>query len=247
MCATATGDLRPFPVTQWSLVARAGVATVETRRQALGVLLQRYMPALRAYLLVGKRVPRDRIEDLLQGFVSDKIIEQDLISHAEQKKGKFRNFLLVSLNRYIISELRREKAQKRSPGKGELAPLADETDAVDSRSGPAEHFNATWARQMIDEALQRMRTECQTSGRVDIWGVFENRIVLPALEGARPSEYEDLVKRFALQTPLQACNLLVTAKRMFSRMLGSVVGEYVDDDQMEDEINELKHVLARAR
>ena len=37
-----------FPTTHWSLVGRAGQDATENKRQALGELLNRYLPALRA-------------------------------------------------------------------------------------------------------------------------------------------------------------------------------------------------------
>src|SRR5438477_6642253 len=96
-------DAARFPSTQWSLVGRAGRTSNEHRRDALGVLLHRYMPALRAHLVLAKRMSADHAEDLLQGFVADKIIEKNLLAQAEQARGRFRSFLLAALNHYVIS------------------------------------------------------------------------------------------------------------------------------------------------
>ena len=44
-----------FPATQWSLVGRAGHVTGSRRREALGTLLNRYMPAMRTHLVLARR------------------------------------------------------------------------------------------------------------------------------------------------------------------------------------------------
>src|SRR4051794_11467498 len=88
-----------FPATHWSLIDRAREPA--SRREALATLLVRYLPALRAHLLAARRVPPDRIEDTLQAFVTDKVIEQNLLAHADREKGKFRSFLVSTFDRYV--------------------------------------------------------------------------------------------------------------------------------------------------
>jgi len=240
------GDAR-FPTTHWSLVARAGQDAAEAKRQALGELLTRYLPALRAHLLHGKRLPPEDADDLLQEFVAAKILEKELLGRADAELGRFRTFLLISLDRFLIDRFREDGARKRSPGEGRLRVLGDEAGQLPANQ-PSDAFDLAWARNVIDQTVQVMRAECESSGREDVWGVFECRLLGPMLHGAEPIPYEDLVKRFGLQSPSQASNLLMTAKRVFARALRAVVGEYArESDEIEAEIRELMEVLARAR
>ena len=86
------------------------------------------------------------------------------------------------------------------------------------------------------------------SGRADVWGVFQCRLLDPSLQGTAPVDYEELVARFGLQSPSQASNVLVTAKRTFARALRSVVGEYaLGDDEIDAEIRELREILGNLR
>ena len=58
--------------------------------------------------------------------------------------------------------------------------------------------------------------------------------------------YEELVAKFGLRSPSEASNLLITAKRMFARVLREVVRETVADEaEVETEIMELKRILSR--
>jgi hypothetical protein len=49
-----------------------------------------------------------------------------------------------------------------------------------------------------------------------------------------------------LETPLQACALLTTAKRMFARNLRAVAADYAESEQgAEAELDDLRRILSR--
>ena len=246
MARASEDPLQPFPATQWSLVDRARQTDEGARRDAMAVFLQRYLPALRAHLLAEKRMPAERADDLIQGFVADKIIEQRLLDHAQASRGKFRSFLLVTLNNYVISQHRSDSAAKRLPLAG-LAELGEMAQQVTGGADPAKSFNLAWARELIAEALRRMQAECKQSQRSDLWTIFQGRVVRPAFDGQEPVGYEQLVRELNLAAPLDACRLLTTAKRMFARNLRSVASEYAGDQGDTDgEIEDLRQTVAVA-
>jgi len=232
-----------FPATHWSLVRRAGSAGDES--QALDELLRIYLPALKAHLVGRKRIAPDRAEDLLQGFILSKVLAEGLIARADGGRGKFRSFLLTALDHYIVSEFRKDAAAKRGPGPAGMLNVEEHADDLHAaRTGPAS-FDVAWARELISETLRRMEADCRAVDREQVWEVFECRIVSPLLDGIEPLPYEALIARFGFESPAQAFNVLVTAKRMFARVLRSVVGEYVDDEAAVDvEIKELRTILS---
>jgi DNA-directed RNA polymerase specialized sigma24 family protein len=235
-----------FAATHWSLVERAGQATGEKRRASLEELLQRYLPALRAHLTIDKKLPIETADDLLQGFVADKVMVQNLIGLADRSKGKFRTFLLAALNRYVIDQLRKEGSIKRGGQAGKSSMESCQGELVSQEAEPGAQFDVVWARELVARALQLMVDECRGTGRDEIWEVFECRIMRPAFHGGEAMPYEELVGKFGLKTPLQAYNLLTTGKRMFSRCLREAVGDYAGNPEMADEeINELKSILAK--
>jgi RNA polymerase sigma-70 factor (ECF subfamily) len=236
-----------FPTTRWSLVAHAARVDGEAQRDALGRLLQQYLPAMRAHLLA-RGISRDRADDLLQGFVADKVLERDLLAAADAARGRFRSLLVTSLNNYAANCLRDELAAKRSPAGVKLLSL-DQPGGVAEASASAtpDAFDVAWARETLSEALRRMRAECLATGRPDLWEVLEVRAVRPALEGAAPMAYDEMVRRWGYTTPKQAANALITAKRRFEQVLRSVVAEYVTDEQeLESELSNLGEALAAA-
>jgi RNA polymerase sigma-70 factor (ECF subfamily) len=219
----------------------------QTERPVLSELLQRYLPALRAHLLIRRSVPRDQIDDVLQGFISSKVLESDLIGRADRAKGKFRTFLLTALDRYVVSRLRHDLADKRGGGENrESLDAGSEFSigtTVEAPTSGADTFDVAWARQILRETFARMRAQCETGGRPDVWGVFECRILKPALEGAEAPAYEQVVERFGYRAPTQMWNAVRTGKQMFARLLRSVIAEYADStDDVEAELRDLYEI-----
>jgi DNA-directed RNA polymerase specialized sigma24 family protein len=210
-----------FEATRWSLVDRAAGADSEVRREALNQLLKRYLPALRAHLVLRKRIDATAAEDLLQSFVVEKILERDLLQCVDAAKGKFRTFLLTSLENYVTSAGRKQHARKRAH-----EALAGEGTVERIENPPCDVFEVAWAQQVFSSALAQMRQECCQTGRSQIWKLFERRIVAPLIEGTAPADYGALLAEFGFSSPEQAANALVTAKRHFKRVVTSIVGEY---------------------
>jgi RNA polymerase sigma-70 factor (ECF subfamily) len=237
----AADGLGPFPATQWSLVdAMRGGGDEGARRAALAALLERYMPALRAYLVIERRLPRERADDLLQGFVADKVLERDLVAKADRARGKFRSFLLTALHRYAIDRARAEQAR---PGVTGAAAFED----VEPPAAPAarDAFDVAWAREVLREAVGRTRAHCERFGRADLWAVFDGRVLRPAFRDEPAVAYDALMPRFGWATAAQGANALVTAKRLFERELRAVVGEYAGDaEAVEEELRDLRGAWA---
>jgi len=247
MGADAGGYGGRFPVTQWSLVALAAQPDPSARREALGRLLARYLPALTAHLTHRKGIAADKAEDLVQEFVASKILEKDLLARADRRLGKLRTFLLTALDRFVKNRLRDESARKRAPQDGVLVSLDERLGGLPPGQEPSEIFDVTWARGLIAEALDQMREECESSGRPELWALFECRVVGPILHGTPPLDYGTLVERFGFDSPSQASNALTTAKRMYARALRAALSQYAtDENEIEAEIQELKEILAHA-
>jgi RNA polymerase sigma-70 factor (ECF subfamily) len=204
----------------------------------------RYWPALKSHLVARKGIDPDDAEDLLQGFVTSKILEQGVLARVVRAKGKFRTWLLTALDRYVISQQRYQAAAKRSaPG----AVRLDAVPAVVSDSGRADVFDLAWAREVLAEVLRRLEAECTTTRRPDLWTLFECRVLAPALDDVPAAPYEQVIERLGFASREQASNALVTAKRMFLRHLRGVIGEYAgSDDAIQEETRDLHRILAQA-
>lgn len=234
-----------YPTTIWSEVRKAACTDSKDAIAVLGSLLQKYLTALQAHIEFKFNASREQAADWLQDFVCEKVLLGDLLKKASRDRGRFRTFLLNSLDNFVLSELRRARAQRRQPPGG-LGYLEDSCLEIPGDSGKAvmERFNAAWAREMFGHVLGRMRAESEAKGCVARWEVFKACLLDPLLEGTRKPSYAELVDRLGFQSPAEAANALVTAKRQFDRLLRQVVGEYVGEgEEVENEIRELKQAL----
>lgn len=234
-------DRPHFPSTHWSLVYRAG-GSIESSKDALAELLERYLPALRAYLTRTRRLPPEEAEDALHDFLLEKVVRDRLIRHADERRGKFRSFLLVVLSRYLVSRRRRL-------GREATQALLDvpELQAVEGGTpAPSLPFEMEWARTLLRQATEATEAECRESGRLDVWGLLKARVLDPSLTGGDPPAYETLVRELGLKSPAHASNLLVTGKRMFERHLRAAAGAYAADEaEVEAELDDLAKILSR--
>ena len=96
-----------FPNTQWSLVARASENDEATQHAAVAAFLRAYSPALRRYLVEGRRLPSETADDILQDFIAEKILGRKLLKFANRERGRFRSFLIASLSNFVASHARR--------------------------------------------------------------------------------------------------------------------------------------------
>jgi hypothetical protein len=234
-----------FPSTHWSLIRRAAAESGVRPRKALGELLLLYLPALRAHLVFKRSVPPGEIDDFLHGFIVDKFLQHRLLAHAQEQKGKFRTLLLTALDRYVTSQHRYRSARKRAPDRLMSLTGTRAHDVPDDAATASRQFDLAWARQVLTEAVRRMREQCRASCRPDIWTVFEARVLAGVRCNARVASYDQLARRLHLATTQQAANLNVSGKRMFAHVLWSIVGEYTPENEIEEEIRDLRRLLAQ--
>src|SRR5437868_3621394 len=116
-------DLLPgngaFATTQWSVVLRAAETSSPTGRLALERLCRAYWHPLYAYVRRRGHSPEEA-QDLTQAFFA-RLLEKHYLAHADRQRGKFRTFLLTSLQRFLINEWQKGEAHKRGGGTPTLA------------------------------------------------------------------------------------------------------------------------------
>jgi len=234
MAAKVRPQTGSFPSTHWSLIFSARAEDSPGRRRALDELLRLYLPALRAHLLYRRKIEPHRVEDLLQEFVAQRVLERELLAKADASKGRFRSFLLKSLQNYAFTEL------------AKTGPKEVALDLESPGATSCQIYELEWARQLLQESLHRMKQECLRDGQAARWEFFACRIVVPTLTGSPVPAYKALVERFRFRSPEQAANALVTAKRQFERTLRAVIAETenaTDETEIDAEIADLWRTL----
>lgn len=214
-----------FPRTDWAGLGQAANADAAQLDQ----LIRLYWAPLRIFLVATFPALKDQAEILLQEFAEDKILKEGWLRRADRARGKFRDFLKVSLRHFVLDRLNRAEVRH--------APLSLDELEVDL-PGPteaSEEFDLTWVRSVLAETLKRMEADCRDPAaeqprRAYIWEMFRIRLIDPILNDAPQTPYEQLIERFALKSPTDASNMLLTAKRMFKSHLNKVIKEYAGQD-----------------
>src|SRR5688500_14608799 len=91
-----------FATTCWTAVLAAGGANATQAREALNGLCQTYWFPLYAYARRRGYSSHDA-EDLTQGFFA-RLLRLDSLAELTRGSGKFRAFLLASMNHYMADE-----------------------------------------------------------------------------------------------------------------------------------------------
>lgn len=112
--------------------------------------------------------PPELAKDLTQDFFYH-LLRRERLKQADQRKGKFRAFLLTSLNRFLHSEWDRRVAQKRDErlvvsldGLEESAGWRAASSEFDS---PDRQFEYDWAAALLAGVRRRLETELKASGK----------------------------------------------------------------------------------
>ena len=171
----AEAEPRVFNTTRWSLVL-AG-ANVEGDQQksaeALAELCRTYWRPVFSYVCRRGYSPEDA-QDLTQDFFL-MVLKTNWLQQADQSRGRFRSLLLKSVQNFLHNVTDTKQTLKRggavefvswdawmaeAPSQISISPRA--LDSV----APERLFDLTWAATVVEHALQRLREECESKGKL---------------------------------------------------------------------------------
>jgi RNA polymerase sigma-70 factor (ECF subfamily) len=156
-------DAGVFATTHWSVVRNAAAANSVESMAALDRLCRQYWRPL--YYFVRRRgYQEEDAQDLTQGFFA-RFLEKQSIAAADRDRGRFRTFLLTSMEHYLANEWDRAHRQKRG---GDRRFLSLE-EAASAEAGyqllpgdaatPDRLYDRRWAQGLLEVVLRRLRAE----------------------------------------------------------------------------------------
>ncbi len=151
-----------FATTHWSVVLNAGEAGSPVADEAIARLCKIYWYPLYAYVR-RQGYNADQAQDLTQEFFA-RLLAKNYFRALDRQKGKFRSFLLASMEHFLAKEWRDARRLKR--GGGQTISSLDETNAESRyKLEPAETMTAEriyerrWAFTLLEQAHQHLRQE----------------------------------------------------------------------------------------
>lgn len=164
-----------FATTHWSVVRAAGEGGSSQADAALEKLCRAYWYPLYAYIRRRGYGEHDA-QDLAQEFFAQ-LLAKNYPGQADPRKGKFRSFLLLTLNHFLSDERARACAQKRGGGQTIMSLDVHEAegryrlDPVDEAT-PEKIFERRWAQAVLDQAVARLRDEYLAAGKGRVFEVL---------------------------------------------------------------------------
>jgi RNA polymerase sigma factor (sigma-70 family) len=238
-----------FTTTRWSLVLSSanGGDSDATAQEALAQLCQIYWRPIFAFICRRGNQVSDA-QDLTQDFFV-LVLRGDLLQRADPERGRFRSLLLKALQNFLIDAHEKRSAIKRG---GEMkfvswddwmaeAPSHLSLPAQSLESWPPERlFDVRWAATVVEQALRRLREECEARGR---------RRVFDALSGLLSAEREDVSYETVAKTlgvpPPTVKRLVHQMRRRYRELLREEVAATVaTPDEVEEELRYLCAALS---
>ena len=163
-----------FTTTHWSVVlaAKEDASASPESQQALERLCGIYWYPLYAYAR-RKGYDTESAKDLTQGLFA-RLFERNDLANVQRDKGKFRSFLLASLNHFMSDEWDKARAQKRG-GDKVLLSLDESSGEERYRLEPADNmdpeklFERRWALTLLDQALERLKENYTKTGKSELY------------------------------------------------------------------------------
>ena len=236
--AEARGSV--FVTTQWSVVLAAAGSDTTKAQAALEKLCRTYWYPLYAYVR-RRGHPAQDAQDLTQAFFA-RLLERNWVGDADREQGRFRTFLLTAMSRFLSDEWDKMRAQKRGGG---VAHVPVQLDTVETRYGhepadnctPEQCYEHQWALTLLDNVLQRLRTEYEHEGKGDLFTRLNSCLV----GGRETQPYAEL----AVQLRMNEGAVKMAVHRLRKRYRKLLRAEIAETMAVTEDVDgELRHLFA---
>jgi RNA polymerase sigma factor (sigma-70 family) len=237
-----TGRRPWFTTTQWTVVLDAGNESSVGAQGALEELCRTYWYPL--YVYVRRRgYAREDAQDLTQAFFAH-LLETRAVGLARPEKGKFRSFLLTSLDHFLINEHERASAAKRGGGQT-LLPLdwemAEGRYQIEppTEQQPEYTFDRQWALTIMERAMARLRQEYVAACKDRLFGRLKGRLQRPAQEDG----YEEAANELRM-TPGAVAVAVHRLRQRYRECVREEIAHTVSrPEEVDDELRYLLNIL----
>ena len=236
-------DRDRFPATRHSVVAALGGEDRAAAERAWDALVRSYWRPVYAYLRLRWHLPHDDAQDLTQEFFT-RAHARGFFDRFDATKARFRTFLRVCLDRFVLKEREALGRAKRGGGMPHLSLDSAGADrelmaaVPDPAADPEVLFRREWVRALFAGVVDALRVRAEASGKTVPFEVFR----LYDLEGSdapqRPT-YDELARRFEIPVT-QVTNHLSAMRRAFRKeALAQVRAQSGTEEEYRTEAREL--------
>ena len=247
--STANSDDQPtavrgrFASTHWSVVLAAARTASPEAEAALEALCNTYWYPLYAYLRHSGN-SRQAAEDLTQEFFASRIITKRIFQGIQPGAGRFRSWLLTSLQNMVRNEWEKEQAAKRG---GTHLHCSLDIESAEGRYAaeqthdltPEKLYDRSCAIELLNLVADQIREKYRQDGKADLF--LELKAFLPGEQSTR-SHAEVAVR---LGKSEDAVKMAVSRLRQeYGRLIRAEVKKIVSSPgEVADELRYMRAVL----
>lgn len=231
-----------FPATLWSAISQARqLENTPAALEGLGRLARAYWRPLYIYLRQRGR-DHETASDDVQGFFAD-LLSREFLSYAQPDQGRFRSFLLASLQRWLGKQADHANRQKRGGGWERVnIDIAGENTAFPelvADEDPAHAFDRQWALEIVDRAVIRLKQAYADRGRAETFAALRN--ALPG--GTTLPAYEVLAEQTGMSEPTLRKAVHDLRTRFAAAIRQEITCTVNDPAEVEEEVRYLAALL----
>jgi RNA polymerase sigma-70 factor (ECF subfamily) len=233
-----------FAATHWSVVLAARDGTASQCREALDELCRHYWYPLYGYVR-RRGYTHEDAADLTQEFFI-RLNAPNFLASVTSEKGKFRSFLLASLNHFLTNERHRANTQKRG-GQARQVPIESEAwenrhlAAAATPEVPEAFFDKQWALTILECALNTLRDELAASDKQAIFDHLKKYLT----DASAEKDYSDVAAQLQMK-PGAAAVAVHRLRARYREIVRASVAQTVESEaDLESEMSYLLSVLSR--
>ncbi len=232
-----------FSATRWSMVFRAAEDSELKQNKDLDQICRACWYPIYAFVRRQGYSPEDA-QDLAQGFFVH-VMENNVLSHADPERGRFRSFLLGAVRHFVSNEARKNRAEKRG-GRVSFVPVdIDDGEERYEREiahpdTPEKLFQRSWAENLLQCAMDALKKDYEKQGKLNLFNALQ-----PFLAGSsNPDSYQELGLKLGMSSGTVAVAVFRMRKR-YGEVLRHEIAQTVEDPaDIEHEIRLLLEAVA---
>jgi RNA polymerase sigma factor (sigma-70 family) len=219
-----------FPPTRHSVVVAAQSNDPAARSRGIEAITAAYWKPVYKYVRMKWNISTEDAADFTQEFFA-RLLEKEFLDSYDSSKGRLRTFLRTCADRLLMNQARDSARLKRGAGcehfSADFAEAERELATVPGSESPEDCFDQEWIRSLFALGLERLRSSCESGGKMTHFKLFERYDLSDA--DPKPS-YAQLAREFGL-APSDVTNYLAFARRAFRRSVLEQLREMTASEQ----------------
>lgn len=210
--------------------AKDGHETVSENFDSWEKFFVAYEGLIRGALRSLPSVPPDLEDDVVQSFFL-KMLQKDLLNNRPTLKGRFRDWLFMSVKNHAIDEYRR---RSRRPERTDPFETNEPASPAGGGSVAAEG-DALYALGLLNLTLRRVRKQWEDQGKPEVWRFFDELVLAP-LDPTRVAKTPaELLAEFPGHKYDDLFNRATSFKRVVRRALPALIPPDLTERQTPEE------------